>query len=68
MDLDGFQHQTVYAGGKEPALSRSNDLPAGRKAQGWVTFEVPKDVPPLEIVESQFGTDYRRWLIEEPRR
>lgn len=68
VDLDGFQHQTLIAGGKDPALASSNDLPAGRKAQGWVTFEVPKDVHSLEIVESQFGTDYLRWLIAEPRK
>jgi hypothetical protein len=68
VDLEGFEHDTLLAGGKDPALASSNDLPAGRKAQGWVTFEVPNNVHELEIVESQFGSDDLRWLIKEPKR
>lgn len=63
VDLDGFAWNQSFAG-MAPALQSSNDLPAGRKAQGWITFEVPKSVHALEIVESQ--SDYLRWLVTEP--
>lgn len=62
VDLDGFAWDQAY-GVKEPDLQSSSDLPDGRKAQGWVTFEVPRDVHRLEVVESQDG--YLRWMINE---
>lgn len=65
VDLDGFAYDQTFFGEK-PALSSSNDLPSGRKAQGWITFEVPKAVHELEVIESQFGGDYLRWLAREP--
>lgn len=63
VDLDGFAWEQTFIG-RDPVLQSSNDLPAGRKAQGWVTFEVPKAVRTFEVVESQDG--YLRWLINEP--
>lgn len=63
VDLDGFQWDRSFFGGREPALQSSSDLPAGRRAQGWVTFEVPEDLRALEIVETQGLSDHVRWLI-----
>lgn len=63
VDLEGFTWGQTFIG-KSPALQSSNDLPAGRKAQGWVTFEAPKNVHTFEVVESQDG--YLRWIITEP--
>lgn len=64
VDLEGFSWDRTAFGGKDPALDSSNDLPAGRKAQGWITFEAPKNVHTFEVVESQDG--YARWLVTEP--
>lgn len=63
VDLDGFAWDQTFIG-KEPDLQSSNDLPVGRKAQGWVSFEVPKNVHELEIVESR-PDGYLRWLAVE---
>lgn len=64
VDLDGFAWGQTFIG-KDPTLQSSNDLPVGRKAQGWVTFEVPKAVHSLEVVESR-PDGYLRWLVTEP--
>lgn len=66
VDLDGFSYDQPFVGGMEPKLEGSNDLPAGRKAQGWITFEVPKNVRTFEVVEGQTGAEYLRWLVTEP--
>lgn len=64
VDLDGFEwRRAVSSMSKDPTLSSSNDLPKGRRAQGWITFEVPEDVQALEIVETQGFSDHLRWLI-----
>ncbi len=39
-DLDGYEY-TISIFGKDPSLQSQNDLPAGEKMRGWVTFEVP---------------------------
>lgn len=39
-DSQGFSYNYDIFG-KDPALDSSNDLRAGRKVKGWVTFEVP---------------------------
>lgn len=64
VDLDGFSYDQTFIG-KKPGLESSNDLPVGRKAQGWITFEVPKKVHQLEVVESRLD-GYLRWLVTEP--
>jgi len=40
-DSDGYQYN-MSAMGKDPALNSQNDLPAGEKMRGWVTFEIPQ--------------------------
>lgn len=65
VDLEGFAYDQAY-GVKSPALQSSNDLPAGRKAQGWVAFQVPKAVKELEVVASVGLGGYLRWLITAP--
>jgi hypothetical protein len=39
-DSQGFSYN-YYIFGKEPALDSSNELQAGRKVKGWLTFQVP---------------------------
>lgn len=39
-DSQGFSYN-YYIFGKEPALDSSNELRAGRKVKGWLTFQVP---------------------------
>jgi len=36
-------------------------LAAGKKVQGWVTYEVPQDVNQLEVIESQVLQDDLTW-------
>jgi hypothetical protein len=45
-----------YWMGKEPALGY-NDLKAGRKAKGWLTFQVPEAETTFYLVLSDFGHD-----------
>jgi hypothetical protein len=40
-DSQGYQYNLTVAG-KDPSLGSQNDIPAGQKLRGWVTFEVPK--------------------------
>lgn len=46
-----------YFMGKEPALDSSNDLKAGRKAKGWLTFQVPEAETTFYLVLNDFGHD-----------
>ena len=43
-----------YFMGKEPALDSSDDLKAGRKAKGWLTFQVPEAETTFYLVLSDF--------------
>lgn len=65
VDFDGHNWDRSFVG-KEPDLQSSNALPIGRKARGWVTFEVPKDVGSFEVVADSGGGRYLRWRIDEP--
>lgn len=40
-DSDAYQYN-MSAFGKDPALGSQNDLPAGDKMRGWITFEIPQ--------------------------
>jgi hypothetical protein len=46
-----------YFMGKEPQLDSSNDLKAGRKAKGWLTFQVPEAETTFYLVLSDFTHD-----------
>lgn len=39
-DAEGYQYKPTFAG-KDPQLGTESNLPAGDKARGWITFEVP---------------------------
>lgn len=39
-DSEGYQYKPTFAG-KDPQLGTESNLPAGDKARGWITFEVP---------------------------
>jgi hypothetical protein len=41
-DNKGFKYDQPFSGYKKPLLPGENDIPAGDKVRGWVTFEVPK--------------------------
>ncbi len=68
VDFDGFNYDRT-SGARKPELAGSTTLPLGRKAQGWVTFEVPQDVHSFEVVASANGDllspTYVRWRIDE---
>jgi hypothetical protein len=44
-DSKGYSYTSTV--GKTPALDYTNDLPAGQKLRGWVTYEIPKDATEL---------------------
>jgi hypothetical protein len=46
-----------YFMGKEPILDSSNALKAGRKAKGWLTFQVPEAETTFYLVLSDFDHD-----------
>ncbi len=52
-DHEGFDYDQPIIGAK-PALG-SGDMRAKKKAQGWVTFEVPKNANWLELSQTQTG-------------
>jgi hypothetical protein len=41
-DSQGFKYNMAIFGSKDPGLPGENDIPAGDKVRGWVTFEVPE--------------------------
>jgi hypothetical protein len=46
-----------YFMGKEPMLDSSNALKSGRKAKGWLTFQVPKTETSFYLVLSDYTHD-----------
>jgi hypothetical protein len=46
-----------YFMGKEPMLDSSNSLKAGRKAKGWLTFQVPATETTFYLALSDFTHD-----------
>ena len=48
MDEKSYEYRTVTFGFKKPYFSSGNVQP-GRKARGWITFEVPKDSKKYEV-------------------
>lgn len=59
-DSDSYQYN-MTSFGKDPALQSENDLPAGDKMRGWVTFEIPISAHGLIFVYSPLtlGNDIR---------
>lgn len=48
MDENSYEYEIVIFGFKEPYFSSGNVQP-GRKARGWITFEVPKGSQKFEV-------------------
>ena len=42
-DGQGYKYDFTVFGQKEPRIAGTNDIPAGDKVRGWITFEVPKN-------------------------
>jgi len=56
-DPEGFAHPTTYVTCPDPGCLDPVPLADGRRAQGWIGFEVPEGVERLEI-------EYDDWLTE----
>jgi hypothetical protein len=63
VDKDGNRYEATVLGPVEPDLT-VGDLAAGDSVEGWVTYEVPKAVSRLEIIESQVLEDDLVWSIK----
>ena len=63
-DRDGFSYDYSAFNPKEPGLT-SGHLRKGKKTQGWIAFEVPKDVAWLEVQESQFFGEDLYWTVKK---
>lgn len=61
-DKEGFSYDQPIIGAV-PDLD-SGDIRPGKKAQGWVTFEVPKNANWLEISQTGFFQDPLYWTIK----
>lgn len=62
-DKAGTRYEATVLGPITPDL-KVGDLAAGDTVQGWVTYEVPKDVDQLRIIESQVLETDLAWNIE----
>jgi hypothetical protein len=63
LDTSGKRYEAEVLGQIEPDLA-VGDLAAGKKMQGWVTYEVPNDVNALQLIESQVLKDDLTWSVE----
>ncbi len=61
LDTSGKRYEAEVLGQIEPDLT-VGDLAAGKKVQGWVTYEVPDDVNALQLIESQVLKDDLTWM------
>jgi hypothetical protein len=52
-DSQGFKYDFAVFGQKEPRIAGTNDIPAGDKVRGWITFEVPKTATGLILEYGQ---------------
>jgi hypothetical protein len=52
-DSQGFKYDFTIFGQKEPRIAGTNDIPAGDKVRGWVTFEIPKTASGLILEYAQ---------------
>jgi len=60
IDKSGTRYEAEVLGQIEPDLT-VGQLAAGKKVQGWVTYEVPQDVNQLQVIESQVLQDDLAW-------
>lgn len=60
IDKAGTRYEAEVLGQIEPDLT-VGQLAAGKKVEGWVTYEVPKDVNQLQVIESQALQDDLTW-------
>jgi hypothetical protein len=63
LDKDGNRYEATVLGPVEPDLT-VGDLASGDSVEGWVTYEVPKAVSRLEVIESQVIEDDLVWSIK----
>jgi hypothetical protein len=63
LDRSGKRYEAQVLGQIEPDLT-TGDLAAGKKVQGWVTYEVPSDVIELQLIESQVLKDDLSWYVK----
>ena len=61
LDTSGKRYEAEVLGQIKPDLT-VGDLAAGKKVQGWVTYEVPDDVNALQLIESQVLKDDLTWM------
>ncbi len=59
-DSQSFTYNGTFIGGKEPELGSSSVLLAGRKAKGWLTFEVPKGEYEFILIMNDYP-NYGEW-------
>ena len=62
-DKAGKRYDATVLGPIEPDLTVGG-LKAGESVQGWVTYEVPRDVNQLTLIESQVLEDDLAWAIK----
>jgi hypothetical protein len=63
LDASGKRYEAEVLGQIEPDLT-VGDLAAGKKVQGWVTYEVPAGVNGLQLIESQVLKDDLTWSVK----
>ena len=63
LDASGKRYEAQVLGQIEPDLT-VGDLAAGKKVQGWVTYEVPAGVNELQLIESQVLKDDLTWSVK----
>lgn len=56
VDSQSYGYDYTFIG-KEPMLDSSNNLKAGRKAKGWLTFQVPATETTFYLALSDFTHD-----------
>jgi hypothetical protein len=65
VDPDGFAHPTTFVTCPEPGCLDTVQLGEGRRAKGWIGFEVPEDAERLEIEYDDWITGDRPvWTVE----
>jgi len=62
-DKAGKRYEATVLGPITPDL-KVGDLKAGEAVQGWVTYEVPRDVNQLTLIESQVLEDDLAWTAK----
>ena len=65
VDPEGFAHPATYVTCPDPGCLEPVPLSEGRRAQGWIGFEVPEGVERLEIEYDNLIADVQPvWTVE----